>query len=182
MNPYFWDPEALIAFQKEPQARFFRLMEGVPLAMDGGNLKGHFKGFPLHFEIPRAGKIESVRLQTGLYGENKPEWVGYGLEWVQKSSPKDLLCGLGLEPFKSQSTFILNYLRDRRKQEKLKKIKGEEATPLPGVWYRPFRGLKRPFQIYGYCAPLEEDPRVAGQYFVDFKNSKPLKYKYTLAK
>src|SRR5690606_19132601 len=100
----------------------------------------------------------------------------------REENGKDLVCGLGLEVFDSHSNFILNYLRDRKKQEKLNKIKGEDPKPLPGIWYRPFRGLGRPFQVYGYCAPLEEDPRVSNQYFVDFKNAKPFRYEYSIAK
>jgi hypothetical protein len=182
INPYFWEKQALVDYLQAGKAQSIPLMNGVSLQLENSVIKGAVSHFPFRFEIPEAEKIESLRLQTGLYGGGEEvKWTGYGLEWVQREEDKDLVCGLGLEAFGTQSAFILNYLRDRRKQEKLKKIKGEDPKPLPGVWYKPFRGLKDPFQIYGYCAPLEEDPRVAGQYFVDFKNSKPLKYKHNIS-
>ncbi len=182
INPYFWEKQALQAFLKAGKAENKPLMNGVSIDIKKEAIHGSVSKFPFQFEIPEPDKIESIRLQTGLYrGDGDPYWTGYGLEWVQREEDKDLVCGLGLEAFGTQSAFMLNFLRDRRKQEKLRKIKGEDAKPLPGVWYKPFRGLKHPFQIYGYCAPLEEDPRVSGQYFVDFKNSKPLKYKYKIS-
>ncbi|MEM7645766.1 MAG: hypothetical protein AAF203_02550, partial [Pseudomonadota bacterium] len=148
LNPYFWSPQSLVEFIGTPNSKKMRMMDGVDLKIVGKTLQGRMQAFPFSFELDNVANIESVRLQTGLYGNSKEsKWVGYGMEWIQRGGKKDLLCGLGLEIFKSQSTFILNYLRDRRKQEKLKKIKGEDAKPLPGVWYRPFRGLKDPFQI-----------------------------------
>ena len=184
INPYFWSKESLLNYIGEKKAEAHNLMNGVHLSQSGSVLKGKLNGFPFSFEIPDHKKIESIRLQTGLV--NRPDgvmWTGYGLEWVQReTSGKDLLCGLGLEVFKSQSNFILNYLRDRKKQEKLNKIKGEDPKPLPRLWYRPFRGLTVPFQAYGYCAPLEEDPRVDDQYFVDFKSAKPFRYQYKVDK
>ena len=182
INPYFWEKQALQEFIATGKAKQNPLMDGVNLEIKKSAIHGSVSKFPFQFEIPNPEKVESIRLQTGLYrGDGDPYWTGYGLEWVQREKDKDLVCGLGLEAFGTQSTFVLNFLRDRRKQEKLRKIKGEDPKPLPGVWYKPFRGLKNPFQIYGYCAPLEEDPRVSGQYFVDFKNSKPLKYKYKIS-
>ncbi len=182
INPYFWEKKALQAYLAAGKAKQSPLMNGVSIDVEKTVIQGSVSKFPFQFEIPNPEKVESIRLQTGLYyGDGDPYWTGYGLEWVQRETDKDLVCGIGVEAFGTQSNFILNFLRDRRKQEKLRKIKGEDAKPLPGVWYKPFRGLKHPFQIYGYCAPLEEDPRVSGQYFVDFKNSKPLKYKYKIA-
>ncbi|MEM7646271.1 MAG: hypothetical protein AAF203_05130, partial [Pseudomonadota bacterium] len=182
INPYFWEKEALAQYLKTENGKTSPLMNGVDYSIESGVLKGSISKFPFRFEIPKAKDIESVRLQTGLYkNKDKSYWTGYGMEWVQRGKEKDMVCGAGLEAFNTQSTYILNFLRDRRKQEKLRKIKGEDAKPLPGIWYKPFRGLKSPFQIYGYCAPLEEDPRVADQYFVDFKNAKPLKYKYKIS-
>ncbi len=181
INPFFWKTDDLITFLKEGKQKQMPLMEGVSLDKKNGNLIGALSHFPLEFTIPNADRIESVRLQTGLIGDSdQSQWTGYGMEWVQKDEDKDLVCGLGLEVFESQSAFILNFLRDRKKQEKLRKIKGEDPKPLPGIWYKPFRGLKTPFQIYGYCAPLEEDPRVSKQYFVDFKNAKPFQFSYKL--
>ena len=182
INPYFWAPGPLATYIKQGKAKASPLMKGVSYHIKGGVLKGQLSRFPFQFEIPNAQKIQSIRLQTGLYKKgDQRHWTGYGLEWVQKEKKKDFVCGLGLEVFGSQAAFILNFLRDRRKQEKLRKIKGEPAKPLPGVWYKPFRGLKTPFQIYGYCAPLEQDPRVAHQYFVDFKKAKALKYKHRVS-
>lgn len=182
INPYFWEKQALSQYIAKGKAKNSPLMDGVNLEVEKSKIKGAVSGFPFRFEIPDPDKVESLRVQTGLYkGSDKPYWTGYGVEWVQREDDKDLVCGLGLEAFDTQSAFMLNFLRDRRKQEKLRKIKGEDPKPLPGVWYKPFRGLKHPFQIYGYCAPLEEDPRVANQYFVDFKKSKPFKYKYQIA-
>lgn len=181
VNPYFWGKDSLVDFLAAKKAQSIPLMNGVSLTVDGEVIKGQLTGLPFRFEIPEEDKVESLRLQTGLFGnDSEAKWVGYGVEWVQRDAKKDMVCGLGVEIFKSQSAFMLNYLRDRKKQEKLKKIKGEDPKPLPGIWYRPFRGLKTPFQAYGFCAPLEEDPRVSGQYFVDFKNSKPLKYPYQI--
>ena len=182
INPYFWEKQALAEFISQGKAKDSFLMNGVHLKKKENQLFVDLDGFPLQMFIPEYSKIESVRIQTGLYGNSKEaEWSGYGIEWVQREGKKDLVCGAGLEVFQSQSTFVLNFLRDRRKQEKLRKIKGEDPKPLPGIWYKPFRGLKKPFQLYGYCAPLEEDPRVSDQYFVDFKNAKPLRYKYKIA-
>ncbi len=182
INPYFWEKQALLEFLSADKAANLPSMNGVSLQTSGDVIKGSLSLFPLQFEIPNAQKVESLRLQTGLYkGAEQVSWTGYGLEWVQRDEKKDLVCGLGLEAFETQSAFMLNFLRDRRKQEKLRKIKGEDPKPLPGVWYKPFRGLKTPFQLYGYCAPLEEDPRVADQFFVDFKNAKPLRFKHTIA-
>ncbi len=181
INPFFWETDDLISFLNSNKEKNMKLMEGVGLTKKEGKLVASLKNFPLEFSLPEADKIQSVRLQTGLIGNSeKAEWAGYGMEWVQLEEDKDLVCGVGLEVFESQSSWILNYLRDRKKQEKLKKIKGEDPKPLPGIWYKPFRGLDTPFQIYGYCAPLEEDPRVSDQYFVDFKNAKPFRPKYQL--
>ncbi len=181
INPYFWEKSALVSYIQQGKAKEMKMMNGVNLKTAGSNLMGSFADFPASFEIP-SDKIESIRLQTGLLGNSeKSDWTGFGIDWVQREKNKDLVCGLGAEVFESQSNFMLNFLRERKAQEKMKKIKGEDPTPLPGIWYRPFRGFKVPFQLYGYCAPLEEDPRISGHYFVDFKNAKPLKYKYNVA-
>ena len=184
INPFFWEKDRLISFLKSGQAKNIRLMNGVSVnPIKGKKLSVDLAEFPVRLLLPNSDSIESLRLQTGLLNkEEKASWAGYGLEWVQRAKDKDMVCGAGLEVFSSQSNFILNYLRDRKKQEKLRKIKGEDPKPLPGVWYKPFRGLKVPFQLYGYCAPLEEDPRVEGQYFVDFKNAKPYKVSYKINK
>jgi hypothetical protein len=180
INPFFWQKNSLVHFVKEGFAKKIPLMSGLDLKQEKGKILGKTLAFPFEFEID-ANKIESIRIQSGLYGnDEKATWTGYGLEWVQREEKKDQVCGLGLEVLNSQSNFILNFLRDRTKQEKLKKIKGEDAKPLPGVWYKSYNNLKEPFQIYGYCAPLEEDPRIADQYFVDFKNAKPMSYKHRI--
>ncbi len=181
INAYFWEPKTLKSFITDGKAKPFPSLNGVDLKIEGNMLEGAVSGLPFEFKIENLKNIQSVRIQTGLIGNDKgSEWSGFGVDWIQIEEKKDLVCGLGVEIFESQSAFILNFLRDRKKQEKMKKIKGEDAKPLPGVWYKPFRGFKTPFQIYGYCAPLEEDPRVSGQYFVDFKNAKPYIYKYNV--
>ncbi len=181
INPYFWDKKALIEFVNKGRAKYIPSMNGVSLQVKNGKLMGSLSGFPLEFEMPNQEKIESIRLQTGLFGDNKGvQWTGYGLEWVQRGESKDFICGLGVELLKSQSNFTLNFLRDRIKQEKLRKIKGEEPKPLPKIWQQRIGGVKNPFRLYGYCAPLEEDPRISGHYFVDFKSSRPFKYKYKI--
>lgn len=179
INPYFWEKKSLVSFIEKGNAKNLPSMNGVNLTLKADKIEGSLSLFPFQFEIPNPEKVESIRLQTGIYGDDeKANWTGFGLEWVQREKNKDQVCGLGVEAFESNSAFILNFLRDRRKQEKLKKIKGEEAKPLPGVWFRPIRGGKYPLQAYGYCAPLEEDPRISGQSFVDFKSAKPFKYKH----
>ena len=181
INPYFWDKKALVDFVNRGLAKNIPSMNGMSVQIKNGKLMGFFSGFPLRFEIPNEEKIESVRLQTGLFrNKSSIQWTGYGLEWVQRARSKDFICGLGVEPLKSQSNFILNFLRDRIKQEKLRKIKGEEPKPLPKIWQQRIGGVKKPFRLYGYCAPLEEDPRINGYYFVDFKNSKAFRYKYKI--
>jgi S1-C subfamily serine protease len=181
INPYFWSPSSLGQFISEGRAQTFPLMGGLSLQVKNDSLLGSLSPLPLDFELPNAKKIQSVRPLSGLYHQDgSAQWTGFGIDWVQIEESKDLVCGLGVEIYESQSAFILNFLRDRKKQEKMKKIKGEDPKPLPGIWYKPFRGLKVPFQIYGYCAPLEEDPRVSDQYFVDFKNAKPLIFKHNV--
>ena len=78
--------------------------------------------------------------QDCLETVKKSQWAGYGIEWVQRKKSKDSVCGLGVEPLKSQSNFILNFLRDRVKQEKLRKIKGEDPKPLPKIWQQRIGG------------------------------------------
>ena len=177
INPYFWQPESLEKYMNKGFAKNMPSLRGV-------HIKGSWvklAGFPFQFQIPDKGKVQSIRLQTGLIAKNKSsQWTGYGLQWVRLGENKDMVCGIGVEPMGAQSAFILNFLRDRKKQEKLKKIKGEDPEPLPGLWYRTFRGLKKPIQAFGYCAPIEEDPRTTGEFFVDFKKAKPLKYNYKI--
>ncbi len=181
INPYFWSKEVLIDFVNQGRAKNIPSMNGVSLQIKNGKLRGSLSGFPLEFEISDEKNIESLRLQTGLFGDGEEiRWTGYGLEWIQRKKSKDFVCGLGVEPLKSQSNFILNFLRNRIKQEKLRKIKGEDPKPLPKIWQQRMGGLKKPFRLYGYCAPLEEDPHIKGHYFVDFKNSKAFKYKYKI--
>lgn len=180
LNPYFWEKKALISFIEKGDAKNIPSMNGVSLNQKDGKLTGSLSHFGFNFEVPNPEKVESIRLQTGIYGnDEKSDWTGFGIDWIQREKDKTFACGLGVEAFDSNSTFILNFLRDRRKQEKSKKFKGEKAQALPGVWYRPIRGGKFPLQAYGYCAPMEQDPRIKGHSFVDFKNSKPLKYNYT---
>ena len=181
INPYFWNVDALTAYLANGHAKGSPLMDGVTIKKSNGEVEVTLKEFPVKYKIKDANNVESIRVQTGLvHKDKKALWTGYGTQWVQRKADKDLLCGAGVEIFKSQSAFILNFLRDRRKQEKLRKIKGEDPKPLPGIWYKPFRGLPVPFQLFGYCAPLQEDPRIAGQYFVDFKNAKPYKLNYSI--
>ena len=182
INPYFWNKDVLFDFVNHGRSKNILSMNGVSVQPKGGKLVGFLSGFPLEFEIPNEKNIESLRLQTGLFGNGeKIQWTGYGIEWVQRTKKsRDFVCGLGVEPLKSQSNFILNFLRDRIKQEKLRKIKGEDPKPLPKIWQQRIGGVKKPFRLYGYCAPLEEDPRISGHYFVDFKKSRAFKYKYKI--
>lgn len=181
INPYFWKPQRLVTYLQEGQGRELESMQGVQLKVAGSSLKGFLSDFGTEFELPMAS-IESVRLQTGLLARESGEadWAGFGLDWIQKQKDGDKVCGLGAEIIDSQSSFILNYLRERKAQEKMKKIKGENAQPLPGIWYRAFRGHPVPFQLYGYCAPIVEDPRIANNYFVDFKNATPFKFNHNV--
>lgn len=183
INPYFWSKDKILDFTKSDASKGMKSMGGIQLETKEDGLWAKLTGFPFQFRFPDEANIESIRLQTGLFGNrDQSKWTGYGVEWV-KVDPQsgDKVCGIGLEPFNAQSNFILNFRRDRKKQEKLKKMKGEDAKPLPGIWYKLFRGLKKPFQIYGYCAPLVEDPRVANNYFVDFKKAKALRFKYKIS-
>ena len=182
INPYFWSKPALIDFINKGKTKKIPSMNGVGLQIKNGKLIGFLSNFPLRFEIPNEEKIESIRLQTGLFKNKKGDvfWTGYGLEWIQKSKIKDSVCGIGVEPLGSQSNFILNFLRDQIKQEKLKKIKGDKPKPLPKLWQKKITRDKDPFLIYGYCANLEEDPRINNHYFVDFKKAKPFNIQYKI--
>ena len=200
INPFFWNTESLLKYIRSPQVNGMLMMQGIHLKKEKSVIQGHLKDFNFHFQLPQSDKVKSIRLQTGLLGGfQKTSWVGYGLEWIRKgdrvslppnrkksklkpSWDGDWVCGLGVEVLGSRSNFILNFLRDRKKQEKLKKIKGEPSQPLPQVWHQVIKKFKKPLQVYGYCAPLREDPMSENQYFVDFKKSKPLEYIWSFGK
>jgi len=180
INPYFWGKDRLMNYLGKEKNQKDVSLQGFDFDTEDGKTWIKLKAFPFRFTIPDPQTIESIRLQTGLFGKSPKTavWTGYGVEWVKRGKKEDFVCGIGLEPFGSSSRFTLNYLRDRRKQEALKKMKGEDADPLPGVWYKLFRGFENPFQIFGYCAPLKKDPRSEEDYFVDFKKSKALKFSF----
>lgn len=184
VNPYFWDTSKLLKFLDEKR-------ESRPLGLKGIELKKtpqgpwfRLSGLPYQFKVPSLGTVQSLRIQNGLYGQSpaKAQWVGYGLDWVSRSAGGVWkVCGFGVEPLGSQSRFILNFLRDKRKEAKREKQKGKTPDPLPGVWYQVMKKAGHPtFQAYGYCAPLVKDPFVENEFFVDFKKSKALKVPYEI--
>jgi hypothetical protein len=170
-NPSFWKPQALIEFMKSPAVQGMSSLKGIKLSKAASGYTLLLEGFKMEFHLPE--EIQSVRLQTGLYQkkDEKPDWTGFGAEWVQTSATPQV-CGIGVEPLGSQSIFILNFLRDSLKRLKLKDdIKPDE---IPKLWTEKVTtAAGENLQMYGYCAPLRENPMEMGYYFVDFKKAKP---------
>lgn len=174
-NPYFWEPTALVAFLDSETSKDLTSFRGATLKSVGESWQLFLKGFQLQMDIPK--NAESLRLQTGLFLDSKKKamWTGYGAEWVDHKNNQ--LCGVGVEPAGTQSIFILNFMRDSLKKMKLKedgkdvevpKLWTDKATTKTGV----------SLQIYGYCAPLKENPMEVGYYFADFKKAKPFKVNF----
>lgn len=179
-NPYFWKPEALVSFLKTDKISGLRSLKGFELTENKDSYSLKLDGFNLQFELPKS--FESVRVQTGLFlGKDKKEgWTGFGAEWLTGGkNPK--LCGAGIEPVGSQAAYVLNFKRDAKKRKKLKDE--DEKVEIPEIWTKTVttsRGDK--VQIYGYCAPLRENPIEIGYYFVDFKKAQPRAVPYKTVK
>jgi len=184
LNPFFWEKSKLFSYlqgldKKESSLAF----SSIRINKRNSGTWFQMSGMPFQFKIPQLDKTQSIRLQNGLYGTTpeNAKWVGYGMDWVQKGATEKTwqVCGFGLEPLGSQSRFVLNFLRDKRKEAQREKQKGKKPDALPGVWYKVLKkkGLAN-FQVYGYCAPLIKDPFLENEYFVDFKKSKALKVPY----
>lgn len=176
-NPYFWKPESLVAFLQTANGKSMTSLRGVELNLVGENYLYKIPHFGLQFQLP--SKMLNVRLQTGIYFDSLlgPVWTGYGVEWLQNN--KKEICGVGVEPKGTQSTFILNLERDLQKKLKLKEVGDSRIEDIPKLWLEEMTtksGVK--MNVFGYCAPIRENPIEIGFYFVDFKKARPLKAVY----
>ncbi len=177
-NPYFWEPQELVTFLQQPENQKLTSLRGIELTKTNTKYSLKLKAFDLELLLPNT--MKSLRLLTGLYqGKDlKADWVGFGAEWINGTSQ---MCGVLLEPANSQSLFILNFLRDTLKRQKLK----EEAKKdeIPQYWTKNITTSKGDtVQLVGYCAPLKENPIEISTYFVDLKRAKPFTGTYKALK
>jgi S1-C subfamily serine protease len=179
-NPHFWKPQPLIDFLHLPAAGSLTSFRGIQLKKDSTAYTVSLDGFKVDLQVPL--EAQSIRLQTGLFKrkDQKAEWTGFGAEWVRAGSHPEV-CGIGVEPLGSQSIFILNFLRDSLKRLKLKDdIKADE---IPKVFTEKLKTTGgEDLQVFGYCAPLRENPMEIGYSFVDFKKAKPYAPVYKIRK
>lgn len=178
-NPYFWKPQSLVPFLATKNGTAMTSFRGLALAEGRTGWLYDIPYFGLKFHVPL--NAQSVRVQSGLYYDSQAgaQWTGYGIEWVQTQAAGDEVCGVGLEPSGTQSTFILNFERDMQKKSKLRSAEENQKENIPQLWTKSVTTKKgQSVQLYGYCAPLRENPIEIGYYFVDFKKSRPLKAKY----
>jgi len=183
-NPYFWLPDALIEFMESPANAGLTSLSGIKLSKLDRGYNLHLDAFNMDFQLPP--EAQTLRLQTGLFfGKNKKtQWTGYGAEWVVRAGQGQTarVCGLGVEPLGSQSIYILNVLRDSLKRLKLKDD-DDKKDEIPKLWTtKGVTSLGDEVQIYGYCAPLRENPMEIGYYFVDFKKAQPRQATYKILK
>lgn len=174
-NPYFWDPSALLTFMQKESSAAMTSLRGITLKQKEQKYSISLKEFGLSLDLPL--NLQSIRLQTGLFlsEPKKPSWTGYGAEWIDVEAKQ--LCGAGVEPLNSQSIFVLNFMRDSLKRLKLKE--DEKDKEVPKIWTeKTVTKNNQAVQVYGYCAPLRENPMEVGYYFADFKKAKPLKVNY----
>ncbi|MBY0315322.1 MAG: trypsin-like peptidase domain-containing protein [Bdellovibrionales bacterium] len=171
-NPYFWEPKALFEFLAQQSSQSFSSFKGVALKEADSAYKLNLQGFHLQLDIPK--NAQSVRLQTGMYlnPQKKVIWTGYGAEWIEAKSKQ--LCGVGVEPLPTQSIYILNFMRDSLKKLKLKE--DQKDIEVPKLWTEKISNKEGvSFQLYGYCAPIRENPMETGYFFADLKKAKPHK-------
>jgi len=171
-NPYFWEPETLADFMAKPAARGLTSLQGATLKKHPGGYTLNLQAFKVNLELPAA--MQSLRVQTGLfYGKDKKaQWTGYGAEWVEPGAQAKV-CGLGVEPVGSQSVFILNTIRDALKREKYGDLQ-EKQKDIPKVWTEKARtAAGDELQVFGYCAPLRDNPDEVGYYVAAFNKARP---------
>lgn len=170
-NPYFWQPEALLSFISRKQHEGLPSFQGLDFTDSGASYLLKLQGFNLQFQIPH--NAQSLRLQTGLFlnKDKQSQWTGYGAEWILNSKNPQM-CGVLIEPEGTQSIYVLNFLRDTLKRQKLKDESKKDE--IPRLWTQKVTTSKAGVvQVVGYCAPLRENPIEIGAYFVDFKRAKP---------
>jgi hypothetical protein len=170
-NPYFWNPQALLDFMAKPAAQGLSSLQGATLKKTTGGYTLGLQGFKMELRLPE--KMQSLRIQTGLfYGKNKKaDWTGYGAEWIEAGAAAKV-CGVGVEPLGSQSVFILNFVRDALKRAKY--ADDDKQKDMPKVWTEKVRtSLGDEVQVFGYCAPLRDNPEEIGYYEAAFKKARP---------
>ncbi|MCC6138253.1 MAG: trypsin-like peptidase domain-containing protein [Bdellovibrionaceae bacterium] len=177
-NPYFWKPQALVQFKGTPNGKSLPSLRGLEFAASDSGYNFKIPYFGVQFKLPL--NMQSVRMQTGIYRDSKEGaiWTGYGADWIQTGATTEI-CGIGIEPKGTQSTFVLNFERDMQKKLKLKEDKDMKKEDIPKLWTEDViakNGI--PITVYGYCAPLRDNPIEIGFYFVDYKKAKPLKASY----
>ncbi|MCB9072807.1 MAG: trypsin-like peptidase domain-containing protein [Bdellovibrionaceae bacterium] len=173
-NPYFWNPENIIKFKETDNGKVLSSFRGIDLTYKEDRLELKIPYFNVGWKLPTS--VQSLRFQTGVFYTPEKEviWTGYGADWIKPGSNPEV-CGLGIEPSGTQSTFILNFMRDMEKRLKLKEDDSLNKEDVPKLWIKEAstkNGIK--MNVYGYCAPLRENPIEIGYYFVDFKKAKPL--------
>lgn len=174
-NPYFWKPQALAKFKETTNGKTMTSLRGVEFEVDGVGYVYKLPYFSLQFRLP--SRMQSVRLQTGIYHDEKngATWTGYGADWVQAGASPEV-CGVGIEPKGTQSAYVLNFERDMQKKLKLKEDKDIKKEDIPKLWVEEVTAKNGVvMNVYGYCAPLRDNPIEIGYYFVDYKKARPLK-------
>jgi S1-C subfamily serine protease len=177
-NPYFWKPQAIAKFKETANGSAMTSMRGLDFLSSGAGYVYKIPYFSLQFKLPP--NMQSTRLQTGIYrdSEQGPFWTGYAVDWIQSGTSREV-CGVGVEPKGTQSSFVLNFERDMQKKLKLKEEKDIQKEEMPKYWTQEIKaknGIE--LIIYGYCAPIRENPIDIGYYFVDYKKARPLKANY----
>lgn len=177
-NPYFWRPQSVVKFKETVNGKMLPSLRGVEFTSNDSGYSLKIPYFGVQFQLPAS--MQSVRLQTGIFNDVKEGaiWTGYGADWIQVGASAEV-CGVGLEPKGTQSTFILNFERDMQKRLKLKEDKDMKKEDIPKLWTQEVTtasGL--PITLYGYCAPLRDNPIDIGFYFVEFKKARPFKVPY----
>lgn len=174
-NPYFWNPDALVEFKQTANGKSMPSFRGLEFTKDTADYLYKIPYFSVQFRLPN--RMQSVRLQTGIYHDEKngATWTGYGADWVQGGANPEV-CGVGLEPAGTQSAFVLNFERDQQKKLKLKEDKDMKKEDIPKLWTEQVTAKNGvSLNVYGYCAPLRDNPIEIGYYFVDYKKARPLK-------
>ncbi len=177
-NPYFWKPQAISKFKETPNGKALSSMRGVEFLSTGASYEYKVPYFSMQFKLP--ANMQSVRLQTGIYNDAKegPVWTGYGADWIQTGASPEV-CGVGIEPKGTQSSFVLNFERDVQKKLKLKEEKDIKKEEIPKLWVQEIKAKNGiSLNVYGYCAPLRENPIEIGYFFVDYKKARPMKANY----
>jgi hypothetical protein len=177
-NPYFWEPQELVTFLQQPENQKLTSFRGIELNKTNTKYSLKLKTFDLELLLPNT--MKSLRLLTGLYQgkDQQAVWAGFGAEWINGTSQ---MCGLLLEPVNSQSLFVLNFLRDTLKRQKLKEEAKKEEVPQ--YWTKNITTFNGDLvQLVGYCAPIKENPIEISTYFVDLKRAKPFTGNYKALK